>query len=142
MKKYLVYGLMAFCLIGQGAIAHAQDAPQPNDDRRAMMRERMKEHMAEMDTNHDGKIEKNEFMANAAKHFDKLDTNHDGVISPEERKAFHMAHKGWHHGHGGPGDGSNHVMRGPGPGPQGDAPDGFGSANGSNKGLGSVNPTP
>jgi Ca2+-binding EF-hand superfamily protein len=46
-------------------------------------------HMA--DTNHDGVITRDEFMAAVSKHFDEMDANHDGTVTPEERRAAHQA---------------------------------------------------
>lgn len=42
------------------------------------------------DTNNDGAVGKDEFLAAHAKHFDMADTNHDGKLTPEERKAAHQ----------------------------------------------------
>lgn len=39
------------------------------------------------DTNHDGVVTKDEFVAAALKHFDMMDANHDGTVTPAERKA-------------------------------------------------------
>ena len=36
------------------------------------------------DTNKDGKVTRNEFIARAEKHFGELDKNNDGALSPEE----------------------------------------------------------
>ena len=44
-------------------------------------------HMA--DTNHDGAISKDEFVAGALKLFDAADTNHDGKVTKAEREAAH-----------------------------------------------------
>ncbi|MFO1507410.1 MAG: EF-hand domain-containing protein [Lysobacterales bacterium] len=38
----------------------------------------------EMDTNHDGVVTREEFMAFRDKRFKELDTNHDGKVTPEE----------------------------------------------------------
>ena len=43
------------------------------------------------DTNHDGTVSKDEFMAAAATRFDSADTNHDGSLTPAERQAAHQA---------------------------------------------------
>ncbi|MEO9131960.1 MAG: hypothetical protein ABI240_12200, partial [Sphingomonas sp.] len=40
-----------------------------------------------LDTNHDGKISRDEMCADADRHFDKLDTNHDGFIDQAEMDA-------------------------------------------------------
>jgi Ca2+-binding EF-hand superfamily protein len=40
-----------------------------------------------LDTNHDGKISRDEMRADADRHFDKLDTNHDGFIDQAETDA-------------------------------------------------------
>lgn len=61
------------------------------------------------DTNKDGVITRDEFMAAHGKHFEMTDTNKDGKISPEERKAQaakmrqHMGKRGGHRGMRGPG---------------------------------------
>ena len=47
--------------------------------------------MAKMaDTNQDGAIGKDEFLAAHAKHFDMADANHDGKLTPDERKSAHQ----------------------------------------------------
>ena len=43
------------------------------------------------DTNHDGTVTRDEFMAAVLQHFDQMDTNHDGTVTPEERRAAHEA---------------------------------------------------
>lgn len=43
-------------------------------------------YMKKMDTNEDGQISKDEFMAKYEKKFDKKDTNGDGFISKDEMK--------------------------------------------------------
>jgi Ca2+-binding EF-hand superfamily protein len=42
----------------------------------------------DMDTNHDGTIDKNEFRAMMDKRFMEMDTNHDGKLTKEEMLAF------------------------------------------------------
>src|SRR5579863_4425000 len=42
-----------------------------------------------MDTNHDGVISEDEFVANSKTMFDKIDTNHDGYLTKSEMKAAH-----------------------------------------------------
>ncbi len=41
------------------------------------------------DTNKDGAVSRDEFLAAHAKHFDMADANKDGNLTPEERKAAH-----------------------------------------------------
>ena len=41
------------------------------------------------DTNKDGAVSRDEFLAAHTKHFDAMDTNHDGKLTKEERKAAH-----------------------------------------------------
>lgn len=60
------------------------------------MQQRMQQHMQQMDSNGDGNISKQEFLANCEKRFTKMDSNNDGQISPQEReqmKAKMMQHK-------------------------------------------------
>lgn len=42
------------------------------------------------DTNSDGVVSKDEFLAARAKHFDMIDTNHDGQFTKSERAAAHQ----------------------------------------------------
>lgn len=49
--------------------------------------------MAGMDANADRTITRAEFIAGAMKHFDTADTNHDGKLTKEERRAAHQAHR-------------------------------------------------
>lgn len=61
------------------------------------MQQHMQQHMQEMDSNGDGNISKQEFLANCEKRFARMDSNGDGQISPQEReqmKAKMMQHKG------------------------------------------------
>ena len=60
------------------------------------MQQRMQQHMQEMDSNGDGNVSKQEFLANCEKRFARMDSNGDGQISPQEReqmKAKMMQHK-------------------------------------------------
>lgn len=45
------------------------------------------------DTNGDGEVSKDEYLAHAAEKFATQDTNGDGVISADEAKAHHKAKK-------------------------------------------------
>lgn len=59
-----------------------------------------------LDTNHDGKISRDEMRAPVDRHFDKLDTNHDGFIDQAELDAAHAKMKErmgkWRMHHGAP----------------------------------------
>ena len=59
-----------------------------------------------IDTNHDGKISKDEWLAHSSAMFDKIDANHDGSLTKDEFKAMHekmrAKHANWH-GKGGKG---------------------------------------
>ena len=52
------------------------------------------------DTNKDGAVSRDEFLAAHAKHFDMMDTNHDGKLTKAERQAAHdkMRAMGGKHG--------------------------------------------
>ena len=64
-----------------------------------------------IDTNHDGKISKDEWVAHESATFDKIDGNHDGALTKDEFKATHEKMKARHvnwHGRGGKGSASEH----------------------------------
>jgi Ca2+-binding EF-hand superfamily protein len=44
--------------------------------------------MEKFDTNHDGKLSKEEFLAPGVKAFNDMDANHDGFLTPEKMIAF------------------------------------------------------
>lgn len=50
-----------------------------------------------LDTNHDGRVSRDEMRAEADRRFDKLDTNRDGFVDKAELEAAHKLH-GHHHG--------------------------------------------
>jgi hypothetical protein len=53
-------------------------------------RGRMMGMMARMaDTNHDGAVSRDEFVAAALQRFDRMDANKDGTVTPDERQAAH-----------------------------------------------------
>ncbi|AYC33889.1 hypothetical protein D3880_16655 [Pseudomonas cavernae] len=63
------------------------------------MKERMQQHIQMMDSNGDGQISHDEYLANAEKQFKRMDRDGDGQISPEERAQLHeqmMQHRGEH----------------------------------------------
>ncbi len=69
------------------------------------------------DTNKDGAVSRDEFLAGHAMMFDHADTNKDGKLTPEERKAHHAAmrqHMGkrGERGPGAAGDHSGHGQHG------------------------------
>ena len=77
--------------------------------------------LARIDTNHDGKISRDEMRAQADEHFAKLDANHDGFIDKAEMDAAHERMRermGKMRGHRGPG--APGVMPAPGDAPKPD----------------------
>ena len=57
---------------------------------------------ATLDHNGDGYLDKTEVSGKLAENFDKIDTNHDGKLSRDELRAAWKAHRGGHHhGHHG-----------------------------------------
>ena len=67
------------------------------------------------DTNKDGSVTRDEFVAASGQHFDKMDTNKDGKLTKEERKAAHTKMRGMRKGKGGPGGHAGHDMPPPPP---------------------------
>jgi hypothetical protein len=95
MKKTSLFGALAIALIASSAMAEepvAGGMPGGKGDRearRAGHEARMKEHIAKVDTNKDGKVDKAEFMAEGEEKFKKMDLNGDGFITDDERKQVH-----------------------------------------------------
>jgi Ca2+-binding EF-hand superfamily protein len=91
---------------GDGKLDDAEKAKM-KADMKAKREARREKKLAQFDTNHDGKLDANERAAMKAamaeKRFAKLDTNGDGVISKEEFLAGQKLGMGRHHGRG-PGD--------------------------------------
>ena len=87
-------------LLSISALSIAADGSTPTQGQMPMngqMQQKMQQHMQQADTNGDGNISKQEFMANCEKRFQKIDANGDGQISQQERqqmKAQMMQHKG------------------------------------------------
>ena len=80
-----------------GLTAAAEEATQrhrPSPEQRAQRQEQMKERWNKLDTNHDGKISRDEAKLGApkmAEHFGQLDTNSDGQLTPDEMRQAHQA---------------------------------------------------
>ena len=53
------------------------------------------------DTNKDGAVSRDEFLATHAKHFDMQDANHDGQLTKDERQAAHTKMRAMHGARGG-----------------------------------------
>ncbi len=102
--KSLAKLIVSTVLLSVSALSIAADDSMPmqgqmpmNGQMKQQMQQKMQQHLKETDTNGDGNISKQEFLANCEKRFQKMDTNGDGQISPEERqqmKANMMQHKG------------------------------------------------
>ena len=86
MKISLILTTLLFTL-GLGQLAYA------NHDGKGGMHCDRKQMMQEADTNKDGAVSRDEFMANhqkmADKMFTKMDANNDGKIEEAERKVAH-----------------------------------------------------
>lgn len=53
--------------------------------------------LSKVDTNQDGNIDQDEYMAHAKERFEMMDGNSDGVVTPEERKEAGDAMRKKHH---------------------------------------------
>lgn len=96
MKKISCVFFAVASLAGAGASlqAIAEDDPMHG---KGMYRDGMPPMFEKFDTNHDGKLSKDEVRAGVDKMFSEADTNKDGVISKEEMKAHHQAiHEAMH----------------------------------------------
>lgn len=84
-------------LLSASALSYAADETAPTNGQMPMagkMQQKMQQHLKETDTNGDGNISKQEFMAGCEKRFQKMDANGDGQITKEERQQMRMQHKG------------------------------------------------
>lgn len=82
MKKFLM--LAAVALVAVPAISHAEDKPTPPPAGEHGGPSKM---FKDTDTNGDGMMSKEEFMAFHEKRFAEMDSNGDGQISGDEAKA-------------------------------------------------------
>ena len=62
------------------------------------------------DTNKDGAVSRDEFVATHGKHFDMMDANHDGKLTKAERQAAHDKMRAMHGKRGGGGMRGDHKM--------------------------------
>ena len=62
------------------------------------------------DTNKDGTVSRDEFVATHAKHFDMMDANHDGKLTKAERQTAHDKMRAMHGKRGGGGMRGDHKM--------------------------------
>ncbi|MGA0588309.1 EF-hand domain-containing protein [Dyella sp. KRB-257] len=83
MRPMLALGLF----VALGVIATAAQAQM-------MRRSDPAERFAQADTNHDGRITHDEFVAGRAARFAKVDRNGDGYISDDDLPAFARSHAG------------------------------------------------
>lgn len=88
------------------AAEEAAKRERPTPEQRAERQAKMKERFKKTDTNHDGKLSREEAQQGApklAEHFDKIDANSDGQVTPLEMREARRAHKGERpHGKGKP----------------------------------------
>jgi Ca2+-binding EF-hand superfamily protein len=84
LKKSLM--LAASTVLILGASAYANEGATTTTKKGTMFEQ--------SDTNSDGAISKEEFLANAEKRFSKIDANNDGKLTKEEFKAHREARKG------------------------------------------------
>ena len=104
----LVFAVSVLACVGLAA-AWGQDE-KSGDEHGHGPRRSPEEIMKELDTNHDGKISLEEWMAGprgkrdparAEEMFKKIDTNHDGFITLDELKAHPFGDRHGEHGRGG-----------------------------------------
>ena len=69
--------LIAVLTLPLAALADGEACKRPGADK----------HFSDMDTDHDGTVDKAEFRVQADKHFDEMDADHDGTVSKEEMMA-------------------------------------------------------
>jgi hypothetical protein len=98
--KLLTRLIASSVLLSISALSLAADESTPMTGQMPMagqMQQKMQQHIKEADTNGDGNISKQEFMAGCEKRFQKMDANGDGQITKEERQQMRsqmMQHKG------------------------------------------------
>jgi len=122
MKKLIVAAALAGTLLGGVALAQNGATPASPADGKGPAGWLIKKG----DTNGDGAVSRDEFLAKAAERFAKMDTNNDGKITADEvqaamqaRRAGHMGHWGHRRGPGGPGGPEGAGMMPPPGGPGG-----------------------
>lgn len=98
MKTRLLLAAAVAALMISPVAARAQD-DGPSSDRPARAhrmdrKEHRQDRMGKVDTDKDGKVSKDEFLAAHAAQFDEMDTDGDGYLSPDERKAAWEKHRG------------------------------------------------
>jgi hypothetical protein len=105
--KFLNLAALTLVISLAAGSAFAADAPPPADG----PGDHGHAYFMRADTNGDGFISKAEWRTQSDKKFDEIDTNHDGKVSRDEMKAYHEAmrekrkeHHAEHQAeHGGPG---------------------------------------
>jgi Ca2+-binding EF-hand superfamily protein len=81
--KIILSALLITMCLSQTALAQ-----EDGGERREMLKQKMQERLQKMDTDGDGNLSKNEFMAQAEERFKKMDGNGDGMITPDERASM------------------------------------------------------
>jgi len=67
-------------------VESAQANPERQYNRRGDRGKKGRAMLERVDTNKDGKVDLNEFLANAESRFQKMDLDSDGYVTPEERR--------------------------------------------------------
>lgn len=86
MKQIPFLGMIVVATMAS-SLAYAQGGPGPHERGEGFMQERF----ADLDTNGDGRITRDEVDAKIAADFSAADTDSNGTLSEEEADAFHQA---------------------------------------------------
>lgn len=99
MKTTIQASLLCLLLtVTNQNIAFAEEAKKAErGEVREMMKKRMEDKLARVDSNQDGLIDREEYLKVANQRFDRMDANGDGVVTREEarqaRKAMREKHR-------------------------------------------------
>lgn len=84
-----------------GSLLIVSQVTASESDRKSMHHKHMEERLQQVDSNQDGKIDLEEFLAHSEERFKEIDADGDGFISREEGRDAHKKmrekHKAWRH---------------------------------------------